>query len=56
MYLIITLNGRGVQFEADRVVEFDEKYVFYLEEEIVAEFLVKGICGYCKLEVDDEED
>lgn len=56
MYLVVTLNGKIVQFLADRVVEYDEKYIFYRDDEIVAEFLVKGISGYCFLKAKEDDE
>lgn len=58
LYTVITLNGKGFQFPADEVEENDEWYEFTLDGEIVARFLIKGICGYYKQEIeeDDEEE
>ena len=56
LYTIITLNGRAFQFEADNVEETQESYVFYLDGEIVAQFLIKGISGYFAMETVDEDE
>lgn len=56
---MITLNGKGFQFPADYVLEESgEWYAFYMGGEVVARFLIKGICGYYKQEIeeDDEEE
>lgn len=55
---MITLNGKGFQFPADYVEESGEWYEFFMNGEIVARFLIKGICGYYKQELkkDDEEE
>lgn len=46
MYTVVTLNGRGFMFNADKMVEFEGVYAFYNEEEIVAEFKKDAISGY----------
>lgn len=46
LYTIITLNGKSATFEADEVEEDGERYIFSLDEEVVAQFLIKGIAGY----------
>lgn len=58
LYTVITLNGKGFQFPADYIVESGEWYAFFMDGEVVARFLIKGICGYYKQEIeeDDEEE
>ena len=56
-YTIITLNGKSATFEADEVNQDEERYIFSLDGEVVAQFLIKGIAGYfgSVVESDDEE-
>ena len=56
LFTVITLNGKGFSFFADDVEENEDWYEFMLEGEIVAKFLIKGVCGYFKRECKDEED
>lgn len=48
------INGRYIQFEADRVQEYGDDYTFYLDGGVVAEFNKKNIAGY--IQVEDEEE
>lgn len=56
-YTIITLNGKSATFEADEVNQDGERYIFSLDGEVVAQFLIKGIAGYFGsfVESNDEE-
>ena len=55
VYTIITLNGKAYAFSADELVEYDGTYVFYLEDEKVAEFKRDALAGYFITRYEDED-
>lgn len=56
MYTVVTINGRGFMFQADRMMEFKGEYVFYDGDEIVGEFNKNSIAGYFISRYVEEED
>jgi hypothetical protein len=55
-YIVVMINGRYIQFEADRVQEYGDDYTFYLDGDVVAEFNKKNIAGYIQVEDEEEEE
>lgn len=53
---IVTVNGKGFSFEADRVDIIEDRYVFELDGEDIASFWVQGIAGYYLGDYEDEEE
>lgn len=54
--IVITVNGKYFDFDADEVKDYGGEYAFYLEGEIVAEFMKNNIAGYIMQEKEEEED
>lgn len=46
MYTIITLNGRAYQFYADELKECGDTWMFYYDDDLVAEFKKDALAGY----------
>jgi len=53
---IVTFNGKGFSFGADRVDVIEDRYVFELDGEDIASFGVKEIAGYYIQDIEDEEE
>ena len=51
IYQIVLINGRALLIEADEYECEDGVYKFYLNGEVVGEFLRNNIAGFCR---DDE--
>ena len=56
MYTVVTLNGRGFMFAADKMEEWNGVYTFYLDDNEVAEFKKDAIAGYFITRYEDDEE
>ena len=56
IFTVFFINGKVTGFDADFVEEEDGTYKFYLDGELVAEFLKQNIAGYVMMNVDDLEE
>lgn len=56
VYTIITLNGRGYEFEADGMTELGDEYYFELDGEVVARFRKDCIAGCFISRYEDDEE
>lgn len=54
--IVITVNGKYFDFDADEVKDYGGEYAFYLEGEIVAEFMKNNIAGYIMQEKEEEDE
>lgn len=53
VYQVVTITGRVIAFEADAVTDEDGTYMFWLDDEVVAQFEKGNIAGYVAVEKDD---
>ena len=56
LYQVVMINGRVIEYEAERVESDDDRHVFYIGDEVVGEFERKNIAGYYQFEEEEEED
>lgn len=54
--IVITVNGKYFDFDADEVKDYGGEYAFYLEGEIVAEFMKNNIAGYIMNDHEEDEE
>lgn len=54
--IVITVNDKYFDFDADEVKDYGGEYAFYLDGVIVAEFMKNNIAGYIMKNYEEEEE
>ena len=54
--IVVTINGKFYDFDADKVIDYEGAYTFYLNDVIVAEFMKNNIAGYIMQDYEEDEE